>query len=139
MKNFRKLALILTLILATLLTGTTAFAAETDSGIMPRYTHADNVRFSFSATTDGGEIEAVYYGNSSFARADLNVKVEKRNLLVFWKDVYEWNASSTTQNGRFSYVCPLDGSGKYRATFTLTITGTNGTTDVITETIESKY
>ena len=72
-------------------------------------------------------------------RADLTVKVQKRFLLVFWNDVSEWSASSTDIDGYFVNTLPLNGSGTYRANITLTITGSNGTVDTITDTIESQY
>ena len=138
MKKLTKSLLVFLLISVMCLTNVTAFASEA-GGVTPRITHINASSISFIATSNGGYIDVDYSGSSSFARIDVNVKVEKRSLLVFWNDVYEWNSSSTAKYTTLSCVCPLDGSGHYRATFTLTITGTDGTTDVITETIKSNY
>ncbi len=138
MKKTTKTSLVLLLTLIMCLTSITVFASE-QTTINPRYSHVANRSFSFTASSSGGSFSARYVGLDSFARADINVKVEKRFLFAFWNDIGEWNASSTNVNGSFSHVFSLNGSGTYRATITLTITGSNGTTDTITETITSKY
>lgn len=137
MKKLTKAIVAVLLVALMMMTSVTSFA--TDGGINPRLSHMTNAEFGFVATENGGVINVAYYGTQSFARADLNVKIEKRSLLVFWNDVAEWNASSTETDGYFSHVFALDGSGMYRATFTLVITGSDGTQDVVTETIKSKY
>lgn len=118
------------------MTGVTAFASS--DSLSPRLSHTDGANFRFSATESGGHIDATYYGYDSFVRADLTVKVEKRFLLVFWSEVGTWSASSSDVYGMFSHVFTLNGSGMYRATFTLTITGSDGTTDVISMEIKSE-
>ena len=118
------------------MTNIVAFAAE--DGINPRLSHTENGSFTFAATNDIGYICVTYYGYPSFVRADLNVKVQKRFLLVFWNDVYEWNASSTEMDGIFDHQFNItNGSGMYRAQFTLLVTGNDGTVDTITSTIEN--
>lgn len=137
MKKLTKSIAIILLLTLMLITNVTAFA--TDEGVNPRLSHLGSFNFSFTATEDGGYTSVRYIGYASFARADLNVKIEKRSLLVLWNDVAEWNASSTETDGYFGHVFTLNGSGTYRATFTLTITGSDGTQEVVTETIKSKY
>ena len=105
----------------------------------PRYSNFDNCVLLFSATESGGYIDVTYNGYDSFLRADLTVKLEKRTLLFFWNEIDAWNVSSTQSNGHLSHVFSLNGSGKYRATFTLLITGSDGSVDSVQETIESKY
>ena len=115
-------------------------AAEEQNQVMPRLSHMDGASFAFSAESSGGYIEATYVGYSaSFVQAKLTVKVEKRFLLVFWNDVDTWTATSTELYGFFGHVMSLNGSGKYRATFTLEVTGTNGTVDVVDSQIQSEY
>ena len=136
----RKIAkpLVAVLLLAVLsMTSITSFASE--QTISPRLSHADGANFTFSATANGGHVDVTYYGYDSFVRADLTVKIEKRFLFVFWNDVSEWSASSTKLDGEFYNTLPLDGSGTYRATFTLTITGNDGTVDTIPIEIEDSY
>ena len=136
MKKITKtlIAILLLSVLST--TNIVAFAAEGE--IAPRLSHTNSGSFSFAATNDIGYICATYYGYDSFVRADLNVKVQKRFLLVFWNDVYEWNASSTEKYGIFGHEFNItNGSGMYRAQFTLLVTGNDGTVDTITDTIEN--
>ena len=137
MKKITKTLVAILLIAIMSLTSLTAFAAE--GQITPRLSHTDGVSFYFTSSSSGGYIKVFYDGYDSFVRADLTVKVQKRFLLVFWNDVTEWSTSSTSTIGSISNTLPLNGSGTYRATFTLTVTGNNGTVDTITETIESQY
>ena len=134
MKKITKTLVAIILIAVMSLTNIVAFAAE--EGINPRLSHTENGGFTFIAENNVGYIDATYYGYDSFVRADLTVNVQKRFLLVFWNDVYEWNASSTEKNGDFYHEFDIEKSGTYRANFTLTVTGNDGTTDVITSTIE---
>ena len=143
MKKLTKLFFAILLIATMCLTNVTAFASEgqTDEneGIMPCLDHTFNYSTSFTASSDGGNVTITDRGESTFSRADVTVKIEKRNLLVFWKDIYEFSVTSTDVNGSIYRLCPLDGSGNYRATITLTIYGTDGSSDSVTKTIKSDY
>lgn len=137
MKKITKSLAAILLIAILSLTGITAFAnGEVPS---PRLSHMEDGSFTFSATANGGYADVTYYGYDSFVRADLTVKVEKNFLFFFWNEIGTWSASSTELNGDFFHTFTLDGSGTYRATFTLRITGNDGTVDTIERTIESKY
>jgi len=124
------------ILLIAVMSMTNVVASAADNGIDPRLSHTDSGGFSFAAENNVGYIGVTYYGYDSFVRADLNVKVQKRFLLVFWNDVYEWNASSTELNGVFMHEFPIEKSGMYRAKFTLKVTGNDGTVDTITDTIQ---
>ena len=134
MKKITKTLVAIMLIAVMSLTNVVAFA--TDEGINSRLSHTSDGGFSFAVVDNVGYIGVTYYGYDSFVRADLNVKVQKRFLLVFWSDVYEWNASSTELDGEFYHEFNVEKSGKYRANFTLLVTGNDGTVDTITSTIE---
>ncbi len=134
MKKITKTLVAILLIAVMSMTNVVAFAA--DEGINPRLSHTGNGGFSFTALDNKGYLDVTYYGYDSFVRADLNVKVQKRFLLVFWNDVYEWNASSTELNGDFYHEFNIEKSGRYRANFTLKVTGNDGTVDTVTSTIE---
>ena len=136
MKKITKTLIAVLLITVFSMTHVVAFAS--DEGIAPRLSHVEDGGISFAATDNVGYIGVTYYGYDSFVRADLNVKVQKRFLLVFWNDVYEWNASSTEIDGEFYHEFELNDRGMYRAKFTLTITGNDGTQDIITDTIENE-
>lgn len=141
MKRIAKTTLALLLALVMSMTSITASANESqpnyNEGIMPCLEHITNAEFSFTAISDGGHVSVSYDGSDSFVRANVSVKVEKRFLLVFWNDIGEWSASSTDLYGVFYHLFALDGSGTYRATITLTITGSDGNVDTITDEIKS--
>lgn len=137
MKQITKPLVAILLIAIMGMTSITAFASN--EGVMPRLSHMEDGSFSFVPTKDGGYVDVTYYGYDSFVRADLTVEIEKRFLFVFWNEVSSWSASSTQIDGEFYNTLPLDGSGKYRATFTLKITGNDGTVDTITDVIEGSY
>ena len=136
MKKITKTIVAILLIAVMSMANVVAFAEE---GISPRLSHMDDVSFSFAALDNVGYADVNYYGYDSFVRAELTVKVQKRFLLVIWNDVGEWSATSTNINGFFSHSFNLNGSGMYRAVFTLKIYGNDGTYDTIEKTIESKY
>ena len=137
MKKITKSLTAILLIAILSMTGITAFAG--DATPTPRLSHTDSGSFTFSATANGGYVDVTYYGYDSFVRADLTVKIEKSFLFFFWNEVDTWSASSTELNGHFFNTISLDGSGTYRASFTLKITGNDGTVDTITDVIEDKY
>ena len=137
MKKITKSLIAIFLIAIMSMSSITAFANS--DGPSPRLSHMSDGSFSFSATADGGYVDVTYYGYDSFVRADLTVKIEKSFLFFWWTEVSTWSASSTELNGEFYNTLPLDGSGTYRATFTLLITGNDGTVDTITDVIKSKY
>jgi hypothetical protein len=134
MRKITKSLVAILLIAILSMANVTAFA--TDERISPRLSHMEDGGFSFAARDNIGYIDVTYYGYDSFVRADLNVKVQKRFLLVFWNDVYEWNASCTDLNGEFYHEFNIEKSGMYRAQFTLLVTGNDGTVDTVTSTIE---
>ena len=135
MKKITKTLIALFLIAILGMTNVTASASN--EGIMPCLSHMSNGSFSFAATADGGYVDVTYYGYESFVRADLSVKIEKKFLFFFWNEVGTWSTWSNDIDGHFYHTIPLDGSGTYRATFTLLITGNDGTVDTIERVIES--
>lgn len=140
MKKAVKTFLLIVLSMLMCLTSIPAYAAENENQIMPRLSHMADASFAFAADASGGHIGATYTGYAaSFVSAKLTVKVEKRFLLVFWDKVGTWTTTSTELDGFFSCLMSLEGPGTYRATFTLEVTGKDGTVDVITDTLESDY
>ena len=137
MKKITKTLAAILLIAILSMTSITAFAGNVTPS--PRLSHMTDGSFTFSATANGGYVDVTYYGNGSFVRADLTVKIEKSFLFFFWNEVDTWSSSSTELNGHFFNTISLDGSGTYRAIFTLKVTGNDGTVDTIERTIESRY
>ena len=139
MKKTLKSIILVMLSLLMCLASMPVCAAESENQIIPRLSHMADASFSFDATNSVGYIDATYTGyDASFVSARLTVTVEKRFLLVFWNEVGTWTATSTDIDGTFYYEMPLNGSGTYRATFVLEVTGTDGTVDVVDMVIENK-
>ena len=139
MKKTLKSTILVILSLLMCLTSIPVCAAESENQIMPRLSHMDDASFAFDATSSVGYISADYTGYPpSFVSAKLTVKVEKRFLWAFWNDVGTWTSTSTELYGSFYHEMSLNGSGTYRATFVLEVTGTDGTVDVVDGVIENK-
>lgn len=137
-KNLKSMLLVL-LSMFMLLTSFPVYATDEPNQISPRLSHMADASFGFDATSSVGYIGATYTGYSaSFVSAKLTVKVEKRFLFAFWNDVGTWTSTSTDIHGTFYHEMSLNGNGTYRATFTLEVTGTDGTVDVVESVIESK-
>lgn len=138
MKKIVKIIMLISLAMIMCLTSMPIYASEAEGTISPRLTHTNDASYSFNATSSIGYISADYTGvAASFVSAKLTVKVEKQFLFFFWSEVGTWTSTSTDLDGIFYYEMPLTGAGTYRATFTLEVTGTNGTVDVMDSVIES--
>jgi hypothetical protein len=118
-----------------------------DDQISPYYNNCYGCSCTF-AVTDTGEahVNVTYHAiNDAFSEARVTVKIQKRFLGIFWKTVdiglpnNEWIDTSTDINGVFYNSFDVDGTGTYRAIFTVEIIGIDGSVDVIEDTIESKY
>ena len=138
MKKIVKTLMLISLAMIMCLTSIPVYASEAERGISPRLTHTNAASYSFDATSSIGYIFASYTGvDTTFVSAKLTVTVEKKFLLFFWDEVGTWTATCTEIDGDFYYEMPLTGAGTYRASFTLEVTGTDGTVDVITNSIEN--
>ena len=138
MKKIVKTLMLISLSLIMCLTSIPIYASEVAGSISPRLSHTNDAAFAFDATSSVGYIDVIYTGvTATFASAKLTVKVEKQFLFFFWSEVDTWTATCTEIDGDFYYEMPLTGTGTYRATFTLEVTGTDGTVDVITNSIEN--
>ena len=149
MKKFFKKVVVSLLAIAMLFSGgIIASAAESaNDGISPYYTNCNKCSLSFTVADPGEAHVGVTYNakNDVFKEARVTVKIQKKFLLFFWQTVdigfanNEWTDSSTNVNGYFYNSFDVDGTGTYRAIFTIQIIGINGSVDLIEETIESKY
>ena len=114
-------------------------------GITPCWNNVDDVRFNFRIYSGTGELKVNYGGYSTFAYAKLTVKVQKRTLGIFWRTVdigepdNEWITASANSSDQFLKIFTVEDTGTYRAKFLLEVTGTNGETEEIEETIVVEY
>ena len=118
-----------------------AVVLESSTGISPRLTNLSGASFGFGVYDPGDATFVVTYeGRSgSFSYAKLTVQVQKKFLGLFWRDVDEWTGYCYDVSGRFYDSVPADGTGTYRALFTLEVYGSTGVTDVIENEIDCKY
>lgn len=120
--------------------------AASASEIQPRFDHTYSAAFSFVVIDPGaGDFFVSYYANDdTFRLAKLTVVFQKRVLGLFWQTVdigttnNEWVAYCTDVDGDFYDTVMLDGTGTYRAIFTLQVHG-ELTTDNIEEIIDYQY
>ena len=139
MKKTIKSILLILMSLLLCVASIPVYASEEQNQITPRLSHMDGASFTFDATSSIGYIGTTYTGYAvSFVSAKLTVTVEKRFLWAFWNDVGTWTTTSTNIHGNFYHEMTLNGSGTYRATFVLEVTGTDGTVDVVDMVIENK-
>ena len=102
--------------------------------ITPYYNNTANTSTTFSITDDGeANVSVRYSGRSGVTTgATITVKIEKRNLLVFWNevvnDVYYFREASHAE----TFVYQLEKTGTYRCTVDYLISGTGGADDEIT-------
>lgn len=121
------------------------FAAN--EGVAPRWSNCNKYTFSFNVLDPGeAHISVSYIAESGvFVQAKSTVKIQKKFLGLFWTTVDigttndEWVEYCTDVYGDLYNYFPVSGTGTYRAVFKLEITGTNGSVDVIEDTIEYKY
>ena len=89
---------------------------------------------SFTITDSG--LARVAYGYEGYSNittgAEITIKIEKRNFLIFWTDVVEETVSvvGESYDGLFTYQ--LTKTGTYKCTVTYRVSGTGGADDVIT-------
>ena len=129
----KKISVVLILCLLFLFyTDVTASAAG--SVLDPRYSNADDIKCEFEIVNDTAQINIKVIGKQGItSRITVNVKLEKRALLgLIWTDVEEWNSSVTTSSHKFVFSKSVSG-GTYRCSFTVTVEGAGGSTDVHTE------
>ena len=142
--------LILSMLFVTVVGGLTVSASEyslSNDNISPRFTNCDICDFTFNVLDPGDAHVAVTYSAKAdvFVQAKLTVKIQKKFLGLFWKDVdigltdNEWVEYSYDIHGQFYNYFPADGTGLYRAVIRLEMHGTTGVSDVIEDTIEFRY
>ena len=127
----RKLCLIFALIF-TLSAFLSPSVLADDISLFNNNTDMTITRFTISDTGEA-RVLAEYSGYPNVTTgATITVKIEKRNLLVFWKevvnDVYYFREESHAE----TFVYQLEKTGTYRCTVDYLISGTGGTDDEIT-------
>lgn len=139
----KKIALMLTFcLLFSSVLGVNAFAAtDENSDVAPCFTNTAATETTFYINSNGrATVGLGYFGYTDMvSRATISIKIEKRNLLFFWKDVCTDEITSYEEVYASERFYQLPSSGKYRLTVTYTIEGPSGVADVITSEIEDSY
>lgn len=118
---------------------TLALASGGDDGIMPCYNNASSTNSNFYVADGNAVISASYVGFPGVTTgAKITVQLQKRNLLVFWKDVTSWENVSYEYSGVFTYSHPVS-SGTYRVRIRYEISGSGGAVDVVEEELKASY
>lgn len=112
-----------------------------DEGISPYLTNCATATFVFAVIDGKAEFAVTYIGyEETFVMAKVWVQVQKKYLGLFWRDVGdEWIGTNEDLQGAFMDSITADGTGTYRANFTLHIVGNTGVVDVLEDTLEYKY
>ena len=149
-KNIKKLVCMMFALMLAFSCTIPAVAQETvtgDTAVMPRLSHCSLCVTTFSVDDPGVATVAVRYNGyqATFVEAKVTIQIQKKFLGLFWKTVdigyanNEWIAYSNDLSGSFHNTFSIDGTGTYRAKFKVEIRGSDGTVDVIEDTIERKY
>ena len=115
------------------------------SFILQTFVSADNVMLlnnntgltstNFNISSSGRATVDIYYSGypNITTGATITIKIEKRNLLVFWKDVINDSITVTGEsyNNSIYYYLQSFGTGTYRCTVVYTVSGSGGADDVI--------
>ena len=131
----KKIALIL--ILSLLLSfGMSILVSAEEYGVTPRYSNIDMCRCFFDIQNDIANARVIVNGLANVtSRISVKVTLEKRALLgLIWTEKASFEASSTEISHTFDFATEVK-SGTYRCNFEITVTGNNGTSEVITEQI----
>ena len=132
------LVLLVNTFLVSVSASTDSMSSKTE--VTPRWTNCATVDTNFGVINNTAEIFIDYFAREElFTHAVLKVTVEKRFLLVFWKDVGEWSTTSYEHSAMFGVDIPVDGSGKYRCHFYLEFYGNTGEVDVVEHTNTYDY
>ena len=101
--------------------------------VEPRFDVVSTTRASFTINDYVAKVAVSYESSlNKVQEATITTKLEKQFLWIFWTYETEWTDVSTEDDASFTHTYGVS-SGTYRITVTFEITGTDGTTDTITE------
>ena len=101
---------------------------------MPLNNNSNLIQTEFSISDTGDAAVVVNYEGypNVTTGATISIKIEKRNLLVFWSDVIEDTIVVNGSHYANELHYQLNKTGTYRCTVEYVISGTGGADDVIT-------
>ena len=126
------------LLFSMMIVGTIVPISAEGSEMNLRYNNAATVNSSFVVQSGDAVVNVNYSGYQGvITEVRISVKLEKRTLLLFWKDVTEWQTVSTDYWGYYEYRYAVS-NGTYRATIHVEVDGINGATDIIDSEFKSE-
>ena len=122
-------------------------AAEEPTGIaetvvIPRLNNGASAQTGFSISANGTAYITCIVRGTDGLTTDITIEVQlQRKTLLWWSDVDGgyWSDSFSDTYGSISDSIQLTKTGKYRAVFTVTVSGTGGADDVIEDTLTYEY
>ena len=139
-ENMKKIiAIVLCAVFLIVGVETVSFASNTSDEITPRLNNVNSVVSNFVIVNGNAVVSISYTGAETVTTgATVTIQLQKRNLLVLWKDVKEWVYISYDPTASFEFSYPVS-SGTYRAKIRYEIKGSGGTTDVIEHERQASY
>lgn len=111
------------------------------SDVMPLNNNTNLTKTRFLITDTGDAIVTVNYEGypNITAGAVISIKIEKRNLLLFWNEVVEETIIVNDSRYYEELHYQLEETGTYRCKIEYVVSGLGGADDVITYEHEQKY
>lgn len=110
-----------------------------DISLLLNNTNFTTTSFSISNTGEAGVVTDFEGYPNVTTGATITIKIEKRNLLLFWSDVVEDTVTVVGDSYYKEHYYQLENKGTYRCTVVYTIAGTGGADDVLTFEDTAKY
>ena len=127
----KKISLIISFVFILTIVMQSALSA---ADITPRNNNTAITTTGFSISDSGKATVDIYYGGyqNVTTGATITIKIEKRNLLVFWNEVVSDTITATGEYYYDTLYYQLEKSGTYRCTVVYTVSGLGGADDVLT-------
>ena len=119
--------------------GTSIVSSAEENNISSRLNNVNTVNCYFEISNNIATSQVFVKGYAGVTTG-ITVKctLEKRALLgLWWSDVNEWTATSSSVTDTFTFTESV-GSGTYRCSFEVTVYGSGGSADVVTDEITVK-
>jgi hypothetical protein len=113
-----------------------AICSAAESSVSSRLTDLMQATSTFEINSDGQAYIFASYNayEDVVSYVDINITLEKKFLLLFWKDVDSWSFQSSSMNYATDMIIDV-GSGTHKATFEFVVHHLDGTSNTYTEEI----
>lgn len=137
----------LSLVFTLLFSIATVSVNAADNSITPYYNNVNSTSTNFIITNNGNATASIGYTgiNGTTSKAVITSYIQKKTLGIFWIRVdngqpnKEWVDISYSNSYRNSHSIQLSSNGEYRLVVEYKISGSGGSTDEISSTINRTY